>query len=1154
MSTTSQDILIVPRPIHPRRILRWGALCVIACAVAGSTGFAQINSEWNTGNGIWNVPTNWFPNDVPDNGSGSTYNVQIGNRPVAANAQVTFVPEDGSSDTVSNLTLTNGVDLLTNGFQLVVATQTIVDGAGTTIRIDPFVPAGTASLFMADLDLNNGGGLAMSGGIVTVTNQLEINVGSVLGGNGTVNVGDNDLLAEQAFENSGLLQPQGNAAAPKTLTIHANGLDTIDLDGDNEVGLVDVDNALANVNADTLTLVIDGPLADPFGGIAGAALHIGQRDTLTFTKDFQIAANAAITMTGGNAIATLNGAGKITDIQGATFTITNAAKIANDMVFTGAANTITLNANSSLELAGTVTVGDASAFVLPSSSSELIISGSTTVAEAAGNFNWDGSGTAKTTVSGSGKLTLNVNRVDTTDDLYGGTLTLADDGDVSVNNAANVWTLAGTLHKINAGTSSVTGDVVNVAGSIAVDTGILSLPTATISPGSSLSVNGTMTLGAAAVLAGPSSITGTGNLRLLGTSTVTANTTIDTTAFDWDGTGTGTLHTINSGVTFTINSSKWDTDDAGDVDDPISLGGNGATLAVNNVPSWTMNRTLTTNTSVLGIASLNGNSRMILSGGLGIWNANGQTAVNAPVTFGSGSTANIAGAGFIRLNGGDSVSIFNRIEGGVINGPGGLLAINDRQLRGFGTINAPITFQNTSQLLADNGTLTVSGAINQVGTIGTADDDGVLSVLNAWSTNVATRVILNGGSLQGGTITVANGLGLEGFGLVTSRVVNNTRLLANVPASTLVFQTAGNDNDWDGISNTKLLSATNGATLELRDNATFGFGGEVQVASNSRVFSNGFGLDFNPGSTLILSGGTYASTSSTDLGGTVTVSGGANSTIQVQNNFFLTFEAGSNTMLNANLHLVNNNINIEAGATFGGAGALVIPDGSHLVADNLANIGTLLDMQGTFRPGNFDGIGRVNLFDYQQFSTGELYVELTGTSLNAFDRLVLSGDAVVDGYLNIDIDGGFVPSLGQTFNIITANTVTGQFDTVDMSGVPAGLTFAVSYLGNAVQLEVVNKPSFAADFDDDGDVDLTDYAIWKGAFNLNQLGDANGDNLSNLADYTIWRDTLGSKPIVGPSALQASTVPEPAACCMAAFGFVAFVAGGAKWGRRCGAA
>ena len=351
----------------------------------------------------------------------------------------------GTSGTISTLTASVGADLFTNGNQLNVLGATVIDGSGTTIRVDPHTTPGTASLTSLSLNLNNGGGLTMAGGIASISGgQLEINAGSVLGGHGTINVGDSDLVAEQAFDNSALLQPQGNAAAPQTLTIHAIGLDTIDLDGDSETGVVDVDNALANTNADTVTLVIDGPLADAFGGVAGAALQIGQRDTLTFTKDFTIAGPAAISLNGGNNVATLNGTGKITSITGTTFTATGAAVITNDMAFSGTANTITLNASSSLELGGTVTIPDASALVVSSSSSELIISGSTTVTEAAGDFNWDGSGTATTTVKGSGQLTLNVNRVDTTDDLYGGTLNLVDDGDVSVDNTANVWTMAGT--------------------------------------------------------------------------------------------------------------------------------------------------------------------------------------------------------------------------------------------------------------------------------------------------------------------------------------------------------------------------------------------------------------------------------------------------------------------------------------------------------------------------------------------------------------------------------------------------------------------------------------------------------------------------------------------------------------------------------------
>ena len=80
------------------------ALTLVLTAMARSQ---LVNSEWNMGNGNWNVATNWFPNDVPDNGGGITYDVQIGNRPVGNGAGVTFVPEDGTSDTISNLIITN---------------------------------------------------------------------------------------------------------------------------------------------------------------------------------------------------------------------------------------------------------------------------------------------------------------------------------------------------------------------------------------------------------------------------------------------------------------------------------------------------------------------------------------------------------------------------------------------------------------------------------------------------------------------------------------------------------------------------------------------------------------------------------------------------------------------------------------------------------------------------------------------------------------------------------------------------------------------------------------------------------------------------------------------------------------------------------------
>ena len=97
---------------------------------------------------------------------------------------------------------------------------------------------------------------------------------------------------------------------------------------------------------------------------------------------------------------------------------------------------------------------------------------------------------------------------------------------------------------------------------------------------------------------------------------------------------------------------------------------------------------------------------------------------------------------------------------------------------------------------------------------------------------------------------------------------------------------------------------------------------------------------------------------------------------------------------------------------------------------------------------------------------------------------------------------------------------------------PAGLAFHINYLANAVQLQVVNKPIFSADFDDDGDVDPTDLAIWKGAFDLNQLGDADGDNDSDGNDFLLWQQQFGSAPAVAVAQPAAAAVPEPSAAVM----------------------
>src|ERR1700755_3550637 len=201
------------------------ALVVIQLFSSDEARAQLVNRDWNTVNGNWNLPGNWTPNtSAPDNGTpvGVTYNVQIGNLPVAAGAAVTFVPVSGTSDTVQTLIVSGGADFVTTGNQLVTNGLTTITGASSTIRVDPHTVPTTAALQLFDLDVTGGGALQMNGGIASVSYDMDVTSTGIVSGFGTLNVGDTDAVVEKAFQNSGLIQVAGTAAVPGFLTIHAN--------------------------------------------------------------------------------------------------------------------------------------------------------------------------------------------------------------------------------------------------------------------------------------------------------------------------------------------------------------------------------------------------------------------------------------------------------------------------------------------------------------------------------------------------------------------------------------------------------------------------------------------------------------------------------------------------------------------------------------------------------------------------------------------------------------------------------------------------------------------------------------------------------------------------------------------------------------------
>ncbi len=450
----------------------------------------------------------------------------------------------------------------------------------------------------------------------------------------------------------------------------------------------------------------------------------------------------------------------------------------------------------------------------------------------------------------------------------------------------------------------------------------------------------------------------------------------------------------------------------------------------------------------------------------------------------------------LRLEGGTLVNP-NRLDGGTINGPGLLQTNAGHALYGFGTINPAVDFGGSAELKASGGELVVSGTVLDVGEMGTANATGILNMANAWSTGVANQVRMAGGELRGANITNDSANGVRGFGEITARVINNTSLIAD--GGTLVVHNALSDYDGAGAG---VLDATAG-NLEIRDNATFGFTGTARVGSSRNTFINGFRMNFNAGSTMRLTGGTWQAPSGLNIAGTLNVDAGGPSFIDADAD--LTFTGGSSTALLSNLQINANPAIVQAGATFTGGGDLVNLATSALRLNNGAVVGVGIQNAGLLELGNAATV-RADAADFIQSNAGTIEINLAGTGINQFDRFVLSGGAQLAGELFVSLLGGFTPSLGDSFSFLTASGgVNGTFDLETLPSLGNGLTLDVVYNPTSVMLQVIQ--SLSPDFDMDGNVDGTDVDLLVmeivGMTNR-PLFDLTGDGSVNTADLTEW--------------------------------------------------
>ena len=199
-------------------------------------------------------------------------------------------------------------------------------------------------------------------------------------------------------------------------------------------------------------------------------------------------------------------------------------------------------------------------------------------------------------------------------------------------------------------------------------------------------------------------------------------------------------------------------------------------------------------------------------------------------------------------------------------------------------------------------------------------------------------------------------------------------------------------------------------------------------------------------------------------------------------------------------------VTIVAG-DFNGDGSVSAADYQTWSASYGANAAT--SPTGLAADGNGDG--EVNSEDYT------VWAERHGASVlnpNLRTPAFIPGDYDQEGSISTDDQDVWNDNVGSTTNLDADGNFNGVVDAAD-------LPISTAALGVTVE------ESLTGDYDSDGVVASSDYALWKSTFGstTNLAADGNGNGVVDAADYVVWRANLGATfAAMWPSMLAASHV------------------------------
>jgi hypothetical protein len=976
--------------------------------------------------------------------------------------------------------------LVDNNSSVQTSTNTLV---ADLVTIQKTVGAGTPRILVSEfgellsdvITVDSGARLDVFGGDVEFERMRILN-GGELRGNGTID--GTNIVGE--ITNDGTIRASG---AGTLLITSLNNLG-IDLDGNDENGEVVVTVA---------DLDIQTGLSDSFNGTA----TVGGGRRLTFGSGASVGAGGLLLLDGSADPATVDGSVLFISSSGV-LRADGLGVVENPLILTSGSISETADAAAELRFNGS-TYFNGGRVVGPGLARQNgpLFVGQDSEVEV-NTYDLDGlTGNTVVTISAGSTLLISSTFIDTTADND-------FDGAIHVNGSTldieSVWQLDGTLN--------LNGQDMGGGGS---------------HEGASDEGDGIASLhGAGGVV-----VDNGGRINIVGTAFVE------------------TAATVINGLVFV--------DGIGEFSGPTSLGVN-ANVEINNANDSLRLRGTTTlvgpslvgsgrlifedNVNVAFVNTSVGTAETDLDGLLG----NTQVLINSGLTFSIASitiepTPNDGFDGVVTNRGTFSVLAGWRLDGDLeMEQIGG----NVPTLAGLGTfrIHTTGTFSSDGDAIVNPptqvaGAMLIDGGVTQINNTASFESTAIVMVDAGAELELNGVSTLSGGSYSGG--------GLIQFNALTNVNANTTIATGRV--------------DLDGAAENTQISLNNAALV-------LNVGG-IDVTNNlyvgtMNVTGAAARLEVNLSNPLtawrVTSGGVL--NFSTPSAGPVTMLDGSDLSAEGIINATGRVRLEANITLRSRLNVLTSDTDVHFGSggqnfmfntgSVAGLGSITIDDGTRMHLENNTNVGVDVENAGRLEVGFVASEVAIDLTapgsaliraNFSQTSTGTFAVNLAGLLQGSqFDLLNVTQTARLGGTLEISTIDGFVPTIGNTFQILTAASVVNTFATVYAFDEADLLGYGVTVLYSPTDVVVrIDNVFLLGDYNMNGIVDAADYTVWRNM--LGQMGaglaaDGNGDSVVDANDYAVWKSHFGNmSPGSGSSSIGGSpAVPEPSCLLLAALG------------------